>query len=114
MDPDSLGSGPRLLTLGRSRPPSVRLLGQSHLTMLPASIGSATPVMYLAASEHRKTTASETSSGSIQATPGRMLSDSNGSRTSSSVGLTRCGANSSKVESLITSGVRTVVGQTAL
>ena len=43
-------------------------------TVLPASIGSATPVMYLAASEHRNSTASDTSSGSIQATPGRMFS----------------------------------------
>ena len=42
--------------------------------MLPASIGSGTPVMYLAASEQRNSTASDTSLGSIQATPGRMFS----------------------------------------
>ena len=70
--------------------------------------------MYLAASEQRNSTASDTSLGSIQATPGRMFSPSNASRTSSSPGFSTSGANSSNVESLITSGVLTVVGHTAL
>src|SRR4051794_23550922 len=82
--------------------------------MLPASMGSATPVMYLAASEQRKSTASDTSLGSIHATFGRMLSPSKAPRTSSSPGFSTSGAKSSNVASLMTSGVRTVVGHTAL